>query len=267
MTPRAAILVLLAVAGCGDAPPAAAPGPAPAKPGGAPVLPPPKTELQTKLDVDTPPAVEWVAKGSGAQVKAGDVVQMHYAATIASSGHEIDNTHRTEQPFVFTVGAGHVIRGWDLLLPQLRVGDHVKTTIPYHLAYGPDGLAGVIPPKTDLTYDIEVVGIVPPPTWDVVTKGEGREAKRGTKATVHYVGTLPDGTVFDDSRARKEPFEFVVGIGEVIEGWDWVVARMRVGDRWKVSIPWALAYGADGSPPKIPAMTDLTFDIEVLRVE
>lgn len=269
---RAALAFLIAAAaaaGCDDGgarPPQGGP-PAQAAGGGIPALPAPTTELQTKFDLDTPPPFDVVASGTGPAVKVGDVVLMHYTAAVASSGVEFDSTRRTNQPFVLTVGSGHVIRGWDLLLPKLRVGDRVKTTIPYALAYGTAGLVGVIPPKMDLTYDIEVVAVVPPPTWEVVKKGEGRAAVRGSKATVHYIGTLPDGTVFDDSRARNEPYAFHVGSGDVIEGWDWIVSRMHAGDRWKVVIPWAFAYGADGSPPTVPAMTDLHFDIEVLRVE
>lgn len=269
--PWIVVLAVAASAGCGDTAPAPQAGGAPADPAaqkraGA-VLPPPQTELQTTFDLDTPPAFDVITAGTGPSVKIGDVVLMHYTAAVASSGTEYDSTRRTNQPLVLTVGAGHVIRGWDLLLPKLHVGDRVKSTIPYQLAYGAAGLSGVIPPKTDLAFDIEIVGIVPNPTWEVVTEGEGREAVRGTNVTVHYIGKLPDGTVFDDSRARKEPYSFRLGAGEVIEGWDWIVARMRVGDRWNVVIPWAFAYGADGSPPTVPPMTDLHFDIEVLRVE
>ncbi|MCE9635981.1 MAG: FKBP-type peptidyl-prolyl cis-trans isomerase [Planctomycetes bacterium] len=267
----AATATAVAAVGCDDAttgrPPAGPPPQTAAPPKGATVLPPPQTPLQTTSDLDTVAPYETITQGTGAPVKVGDVVLMHYTASLASSGVEYDSTRRLGQPFVLTVGAGHVIRGWDLLLPKLHVGDHVKTTIPSRLAYGAAGLTGVIPADADLAFDIEIVGIVPSPSWEVVTKGEGNAAIRGSKATVHYIGTLPDGTVFDDSRARNEPFSFRVGAGEVIEGWDWIVSRMRGGDRWKVVIPWAFAYGAEGSPPTVPAMTDLHFDIEVLRVE
>jgi peptidylprolyl isomerase len=171
------------------------------------------------------------------------------------------------QPFAFTVGRGHAIRGFDLLLPKLSVGDKVKTRIPWRLAYGEVGVKHGMPPKQDLDYEIEVVGVVPPPSWEVVKKGDGAPAEKGRIALIHYVGTLASGEKFDDSRTSGKPFRFRVGAAEVIEGWDRVVAQMRVGDRWNVTVPWFYAYGADGLPPKIPEMTDVRFDLELVGVE
>ena len=103
-------------------------------------------------------------------------------------------------------------------------------------------------------------------TWEVLATGEGEACGEGRAAVVHYVGTLQDGTRFDSSRERGRAFTFEVGAGNVIKGWDATVAKMRVGDRWKVTIPWQLAYGERGAPPKIPARADLVFDIELLAV-
>jgi peptidylprolyl isomerase len=96
--------------------------------------------------------------------------------------------------------------------------------------------------------------------------GEGAVAKAGQKVTVHYRGTLTDGTQFDASYDRGESFTFRLGAGQVIEGWDKGVAGMKVGGKRKLTIPPALAYGAPGRPPVIPPSATLTFEIELLKV-
>ena len=99
-----------------------------------------------------------------------------------------------------------------------------------------------------------------------IRAGTGPECKAGDTVSVHYTGTLEDGTKFDSSRDRGQPFEFPLGLGRVIRGWDMAVAQMKVGDRAKVTIPYELGYGERGSPPVIPARSDLVFDIEFLGI-
>ena len=97
--------------------------------------------------------------------------------------------------------------------------------------------------------------------------GTGAEAKEGSAVKVHYTGTLKNGTKFDSSRDRNEPFGFTIGKGEVIRGWDKGVTGMKVGGKRKLTIPSDLAYGDKGSPPKIPPKATLLFDIELLEVK
>lgn len=95
--------------------------------------------------------------------------------------------------------------------------------------------------------------------------GTGREIKMGDKVTVHYTGTLKDGTKFDSSRDKGTPFTFVVGTG-VIEGWSQGVIGMKQGGRRTLTVPPTLGYGARGQG-KIPPNSTLSFDIEVLKIE
>jgi hypothetical protein len=96
--------------------------------------------------------------------------------------------------------------------------------------------------------------------------GKGAAAKEGDKVSVQYVGTLMDGTEFDSSRKRNKPFDFDLGRGRVIKGWDQGVAGMKVGGKRKLTIPPDLAYGARGSPPKIPPNSTLQFEVELLAI-
>jgi hypothetical protein len=95
--------------------------------------------------------------------------------------------------------------------------------------------------------------------------GKGPEAKTGDKVKVNYTGTLMDGKQFDSSIGR-EPFEFTLGTGGVIKGWDEGVPGMRVGGKRTLTIPWQMAYGEAGSGDKIPPKAALKFDIELLEI-
>jgi peptidylprolyl isomerase len=101
-----------------------------------------------------------------------------------------------------------------------------------------------------------------------IQPGDGEEAKPLTVAELHYIGKLRDGTKFDSSRDRKEPFHFVVGAGEVIKGWDEGVRGMKEGGKRRLYIPAKLAYGNHSpDPARIPQDSDLVFDVELLKVQ
>ncbi len=101
--------------------------------------------------------------------------------------------------------------------------------------------------------------------WDLKT-GNGATAAPGNTVSVHYTGWLSDGTKFDSSLDRSQPFQFRLGAGRVIKGWDEGVAGMKVGGKRQLRIPPALGYGANGTGP-IPPNATLVFDVELLDVK
>jgi FKBP-type peptidyl-prolyl cis-trans isomerase len=102
--------------------------------------------------------------------------------------------------------------------------------------------------------------------WEIRV-GTGEVAKEGSRARVHYSGWLTTGKKFDSSVDRGTPFDFTIGNGEVIKGWEEGVAGMKVGGKRQLRIPPELGYGADGSPPTIPPNATLIFDIQLLAVQ
>lgn len=119
---------------------------------------------------------------------------------------------------------------------------------------------------------IEPTGSTPETTTDSGLKyidlvvGTGREAVAGNHATVHYTGWLTNGTKFDSSVDRRDPFSFPIGSGKVIKGWDEGVAGMKVGGKRKLTIPPQLGYGARGAGGVIPPNATLVFEVELLEV-
>jgi FKBP-type peptidyl-prolyl cis-trans isomerase len=97
--------------------------------------------------------------------------------------------------------------------------------------------------------------------------GNGAEAKQGDTVSVHYTGWLEDGTKFDSSIDRGQPFEFTLGQGQVIPGWEQGIQGMAVGGKRRLTIPPALAYGAQGYEGVIPANATLVFEVELLEIK
>ena len=223
--------------------------------------------------------------GSGAQPQPGEVVAVHYVGKL-QDGTQFDSSYDRGEPIRFPLGSGMVITGWDEGIGLMREGGAATLIIPPDLAYGDAGAGGVIPPNATLTFDVELVDITagsPAAPTEVAASryitteqgiqyvdlvaGDGPEATNGQLVVAHYTGWLEDGTKFDSSIDRGEPFTFNLGMGQVISGWDLGIRGMKVGATRQLVIPPDLAYGESGAGGVIPPNATLIFEIELLEVQ
>lgn len=229
-----------------------------------------------------------VEEGTGETPKPGDLVKVHYTGTL-EDGTKFDSSVDRGEPIEFVLGRGQVIPGWDEGIGLMKVGGKCRLIIPPDLAYGESGAGGVIPPNATLNFDVELVSAEPgpPPPPEAPTEvdeadftttesglkyydfeeGTGDAIGEGQTAVVHYTGWLEDGTMFDSSLLRGEPFSFPIGAGQVIPGWDEGVGSMKVGGKRQLVIPADLAYGESGAGGVIPPNATLIFEVELLGVE
>ncbi len=103
--------------------------------------------------------------------------------------------------------------------------------------------------------------------YQIIQKGNGKQAEKGKKVSVHYQGALENGQVFDSSYKRKQPIDFQLGVGQVIEGWDEGISLLKVGDKARFVIPSYLGYGSRGAGGVIPPDATLVFDVELMDVK
>ena len=205
--------------------------------------------------------------GEGNEAEVGDRLTVHYRGTVLG-GEQFDSSFERGQPIQVLLGQGRVIPGWEQGLVGAKPGAKLKLIIPPELAYGSRSPSPKIPPNSTLVFDIEVVDVQPSGLEiETVEEGDGAEANAGQRIRVHYTGKLEDGSVFDSSRDRGQPFSFILGRGQVIPGWDIGVRGMKEGGKRKLTIPPELAYGSQGRPPKIPPNSTLIFDVELVEVQ
>lgn len=102
---------------------------------------------------------------------------------------------------------------------------------------------------------------------EILINGSGEGAKTGDLVTVNYVGTLENGQKFDSSIDRKQPFQFTLGQNRVIQGWEYGIKEMKVGEKRRLIIPPELGYGSEGAGNIIPPNATLIFEVEMLKIE
>ena len=244
------------------------------------------TELNKEYTSPSGLKCKLIKKGRGIQPVNGDMVSVHYVGTLTDSAKtKFDSSRDRGKPYSFPLGGGRVIKGWDEGIALLHAGDIAILTIPPQLGYG-DRAMGVIPANATLIFEVELMDVKSAPKpWDVnglkvdstasglkyivVCKGDPNavKAENGKTVKVHYSGFLTNWKLFDSSVQRDQPYEFPLGMGQVIQGWDEGIALMHVGEKMRLIIPYQLAYGEGGRPPVIPAKATLIFDVELLEVK
>jgi peptidylprolyl isomerase len=226
--------------------------------------------------------------GEGDLAEAGKKVSVNYTGWMTDS-KMFDSSLERGVPFDFVLGRKQVIPGWDEGVTGMKVGGKRQLIIPSELAYGDKGAGGVIPPKATLIFEVELLGVKEGPVGapaaptevkasDYLTTtsglkyydmkvGTGASPKQGQSVTVNYTGWLTDGTKFDSSLDRGDPFTFPIGAGQVIPGWDEGVMSMKIGGKRQLVIPSNLAYGAAGAGGVIPPNASLIFEVELLEAK
>ena len=225
--------------------------------------------------------VEDVVSGSGEPVGVGDLIEVKYVGVLLQGGIEFDASWNRGQTVFVPIGVGAVIPGWDQGIVGMREGGRRLLVVPPNLAYGAAGAGSAIPPNATLVFAVDLVAIVnvsPPPIPTVaevgdvlgvedLLEGDGDVVEPGDTVSVHYLGTLTDGTIFDASWNRGRPFTTQIGVGMVIQGWDQGIVGMREGGRRLLKIPSDLAYGETGSGSSIGPDTPLIFVVDLLRIQ
>jgi len=216
--------------------------------------------------------------GEGAEAQAGQSVTVHYTgwlydeAAPDNKGAKFDSSLDRNEPFDFPLGGGRVIKGWDEGVQGMKEGGSRTLVIPPQMGYGARGAGDVIPPNAKLVFEVKLLKVIRTEIIDSKI-GEGAEAQAGQNVSVHYTGWLFDknapenkGTKFDSSRDRNEPFDFPLGEGHVIQGWDLGVQGMKVGGQRTLIVPPEMGYGRRGAGGVIPGNATLVFDVELLEV-
>ncbi len=227
-----------------------------------------------------------ISEGDGEIPEEGSTVTAEFTIWVREEdGDRYIVSSADSQPISFIIGDMNVVfPGWDEGVSGMMPGGERLLVIPADLALGEQG-GGDIPPNATLVMEVELLEVVPPPEpiameevdpgdyeetdsglqyFDVVV-GDGVSPEDGQIVVVHYTGWLEDGTQFDSSVERGQPFTFPIGQGGVIAGWDEGVATMKVGGKRQLVIPSDLAYGDGGSGP-IPPGATLIFDVELLEI-
>ncbi len=237
---------------------------------------------------------ENVTTGIGPLAKDGDLVTVNFAIKLLN-GTEIFSSKSSGEPVVFELGKPFDTEGMNEAVRMMKAGGSAHLIMPSNLAFGERGRAKIIPPFSPLICDVDLLkiqnqaqfnhdksseevsiikqyvsdnNITAKPTISGLyyieqLKGTGVKAKAGDKVKVWYTGKLFDGTVFDASSNRNEAFQFTLGEGRVIKGWDEGIAMMNVGGKATLIIPSNLAYGERGSGQRIPPFSPLIFEVEL----
>lgn len=243
-----------------------------------------------------------VTKGEAA--RPGDKIKVHMTLSLLN-GKKVFSSYDKGKPMIFEYGRRIENKGVEEALGMMREGEKLLVIIPSSLAFGDEGRGDFIPPYSPVVYNIEMIEITTKEEeqaraeetvrqakngekamrdkylkdnkisslplasglYYIETKaGKGEKVKLGDKVKVHYTGSLLDGTKFDSSLDRGQPFEFEAGKGRVIKGWDEAILLMRKGGKARLIIPSSIAYGERGSGEKIGPYATLVFEIELLTI-
>ncbi|HSL89305.1 MAG TPA: FKBP-type peptidyl-prolyl cis-trans isomerase [Ignavibacteriaceae bacterium] len=237
--------------------------------------------------------------GEGREVKDGDLVNIHFIIwrlgdstdiygdwqnDTTKNEFKVGSSYEGDQQMKYVVGSDQFVKGSDEGFKGMKAGGKRTMVIPASNAYGDEGL-GPIPPNSSIKIMLEVFEVKDPIVakmwyvdstlfkqtesglkYAIIEEGSGHDVQQGKVTSVHYSGFLSDGTKFDSSVEREEPLTLIVGMGQVIPGWDEGLQLLKQGSKARFIIPPQLAYG-ERDLGVIPPNSTLIFDVEVVEVK
>ena len=248
--------------------------------------PPNPTSVSTDDLVTTDSGLQFadLSVGDGLEAVDSNTVSTHYTMWVKGDSEDMYvSSSVNHEPITFVIGRGDMVfPGWEEGVSGMKPGGIRLLVIPPELALGEQG-GGIIPPNATLIMEIELTEVREPIKMTEVNEedyivtesglkyydieaGDGAMPTTGQTVIVHYTGWLEDGTQFDSSVDRGQPFNFQLDAGMVIPGWDEGVATMKVGGKRQLVIPAELGYG-DSSAGIIPPGATLIFDVELLDIQ
>lgn len=221
----------------------------------------------------------FIVKKDSARVEEGDKCKAHFTLRLGNDSL-LDDTRKTGTPWEFKATPSQLIPGFLEAVLMMGSGDKLEVIVPPSLGYK-EQQAGAIPPNSTLKFSIELLSVSPGLRpfntkgkdtiktasglkYLIAHKANGAAPMTGDIVTIHYSGYLPDGKMFDSSVERGETIKF--NLGQSLPGLDEGIANMTVGSKFRIIIPYALAFGEGGRGP-IPPKTDVIYDVELKEVK
>ena len=249
---------------------------------GIEIVTPEKKEIE-KVKTDSGLEYSIISQGKGSRAFDGMFIAAEYTGFFGDN-EIFDSSFDRGKPLEVKLGDGTLIQGLEEGFTYLHEGDKARFWIPSELAYGKRG-RGIIPPDTDLVFDIELLKVKPavkPLPYNVndkdtletgsglqyiiVKEGYGLQPMPGQLVKVHYSAYLTNGYMFDSSVQRSQPFNIVAGKGLMIKGWEEGIMLMNKGAKYRFIMPYNLAFGSK-SFGDVPAYSTVIFDIELIDIE
>lgn len=216
-----------------------------------------------------------VAPGKGDPAKQGDELVLNWKGAFLD-GIEFVNTFTQKKPTTLCLGRPGIPAGISQALAGIKAGEKRHAVIPYGLAYGPQGAAGIAP-YTTLVVDVEAVQITPGDkaferdkkklTIEDETPGGGPSIKTGDRVQLHFTVSLPDGKKLGSTHDKGQALIYEVGSAEITRGFDVGIVGMKAGGKRKITMPPDLAYGETGAGNGlVPANATLVFEVELEKI-
>ncbi len=219
--------------------------------------------------------IEWYKKNKSQNIALHDVVMVNYEARVAR-GEVYDSNSKIGQPVALKTGIGQLIEGWEKGLLQMHNGDKARIMIPSALAYGENGLLGIVPQNADIIVEIEIISIIEPILLDndvkvfkYETTNNGVYPTDNQSITFDYfafkVGN--HAGLYDNSYEKGSPFTLKLNNDNSIQGLHIGFSTIKVNEKAFIQIPAKMAYGYKGLVDLVPSNTDLVFDVRTISMK